>query len=96
MGLGGGDVPATGNPRHSLDGGENGEGEERVSWSTGLDEECERRVGSRPYTFYLILYIGEHRVGSRHISTAGEVQEGAGPCEDQQSKVEKQNKKFKH
>ena len=47
-----------------------------------------------PFTSYFI--IGEHRVGSRHISTAGEVQEGAGPCEDQQSKVEKQNKKFKH
>ena len=56
MALGGGDVPAAGNPRHSLDSGENGEGEERVSWSTGLDEEREHRAGSRPYTLYLIPY----------------------------------------
>ena len=43
------------------------------------------------YNVYLILYLGEHRVRSRHVSTAGEVQEGAGPCEDQQSKVETKN-----
>ena len=67
---GGGNIPAESNSRHSLDSGENGEGEERVSRSTGLDEER------------------EHRAGSGHVSTTGEVQEGAGPCEDQQSQVE--------
>ena len=41
MASGGGNVPAAGNPRHSLDSGENGEGAERISWSTGLDEERE-------------------------------------------------------
>ena len=70
MALGGGNVPAEGNPRHSLDSGENGEGEERVPRSTCLDEER------------------EHRAGSGHVSTVGEVQKGAGPCEDQQSQVE--------
>ena len=70
MRLGGGDVPAAGNPRHTLDCGANGEGEERVPRSTSLDEKR------------------EHRAGSGHVSTVGEVQKGAGPCEDQQSQVE--------
>ena len=48
MGLGSGDVPTACNPRHSLDSGENGEGAERVSWSTGLDEKREPRVRTRP------------------------------------------------
>ena len=70
MGSGGGDVPAEGNPRHSLDSGANGEGTKRVPRSTGLDEER------------------EHRAGSGHIQAIGEVQKGAGPCQDQQSQVE--------
>ena len=72
---GGGNVPAEGDPRHSLDSGTNGEGAKRVPRSSGLDEER------------------EHRAGSGHVQAIGEVQKGAGPCEDQQSQVEEM--KFK-
>ena len=41
MTAGGGDVPAEGNPRHAVDGGEHGEGENGVPRSVGLDEERE-------------------------------------------------------